>query len=212
VHANGSLYRFGTFDVEEAAARAYDREVRLLFRRPVLNFLPDGSLNPYRKQGINSGPIVSSGGSPTQAAGAAAPDDGLAGDSLARSILQILDDFSDSDETAAAGACAGAAAPGTAAGGGGGAYDYDYDYDYDDDGSDPPRLPAMVVYDPVGALQSYATYRFAELDVDEELSDEGSRALRLLAMVSAVLCCARIGDWDLVGIGERTGGCAWLAN
>lgn len=40
----------GTFDAEEGAARASDAEAKRLWVNPVLNFLPDGSLNPDRKQ------------------------------------------------------------------------------------------------------------------------------------------------------------------
>ena len=38
------------FDTEEEAARAYDVKAVELFANPVLNFLPNGSLNPDRKQ------------------------------------------------------------------------------------------------------------------------------------------------------------------
>lgn len=40
----------GIFDTEKAAARAYDERVKKLHHFPILNFLPDGSLNPDRKK------------------------------------------------------------------------------------------------------------------------------------------------------------------
>lgn len=40
----------GVFDDEVSAARAYDAAAKELHESPVLNFLPDGSLNPDRKQ------------------------------------------------------------------------------------------------------------------------------------------------------------------
>jgi hypothetical protein len=46
---NGSQQRLGCFDNEEAAARAYDEKAKQVFVNPILNFLPDGSLNPDRK-------------------------------------------------------------------------------------------------------------------------------------------------------------------
>ena len=47
----GQYHYLGNFDTEEAAARAYDAEATRLWVNPVLNFLPDGSLNPDRKKG-----------------------------------------------------------------------------------------------------------------------------------------------------------------
>jgi hypothetical protein len=44
------LGRFGT---EEAAALAYDNEAKRRWENPILNFLPDGSLNPHRHQKID---------------------------------------------------------------------------------------------------------------------------------------------------------------
>ena len=48
----GQQRTLGRFESEKAAARAVDAEAKRLWRNPVLNFLPDGSLNPDRKQKI----------------------------------------------------------------------------------------------------------------------------------------------------------------
>ena len=40
----------GRFATEEEAARAYDAAARDKLENPILNFLPDGSLNPDRKR------------------------------------------------------------------------------------------------------------------------------------------------------------------
>ena len=40
----------GTYDTEEEAARAYDDTAKQVFDDPILNFLPDGSLNPDRSR------------------------------------------------------------------------------------------------------------------------------------------------------------------
>lgn len=47
---HGKLRSSGGFDTQEAAARAHDELMSQLFINPVLNFLPDGSLNPQRKE------------------------------------------------------------------------------------------------------------------------------------------------------------------
>jgi hypothetical protein len=43
----------GLHDDEEEAARVYDKEAKKLFVNPVLNFLPDGSLNPDRRKKVS---------------------------------------------------------------------------------------------------------------------------------------------------------------
>lgn len=44
----GGTTHIGTFDTEGDAARAYDEEATRVWFDPVLNFLPDGSVNPAR--------------------------------------------------------------------------------------------------------------------------------------------------------------------
>jgi hypothetical protein len=46
----GRTRYLGRFDTEEAAAKAYDEEAKRLWTNPILNFLPDGSINPHRKR------------------------------------------------------------------------------------------------------------------------------------------------------------------
>ena len=53
IAAYGTHERLGVFGTEEAAARAYDERAKELYESPILNFLPDGSLNPDRKQRVN---------------------------------------------------------------------------------------------------------------------------------------------------------------
>ena len=49
ISAGGKQQTLGRFDTEEAAARAYDEKAKEVHIDPVLDFLPDGSLNPDRK-------------------------------------------------------------------------------------------------------------------------------------------------------------------
>ena len=46
---DGHPQYIGMYDDEEEAARAYDEIAKQLRDNPILNFLPDGSLNPNRK-------------------------------------------------------------------------------------------------------------------------------------------------------------------
>ena len=46
---NGRSQYIGTHGTEEAAAWAYDEKAKQVYAEPILNFLPDGSLNPDRK-------------------------------------------------------------------------------------------------------------------------------------------------------------------
>jgi hypothetical protein len=43
------------------AARAHDEEAKRLWTRPILNFLPDGSLNPHSKQRIAAHSLIQRG-------------------------------------------------------------------------------------------------------------------------------------------------------
>ena len=49
IRASGRKQYIGTHDTEEEAARAYDEKAKQLHNNPILNFLPDGSLNPDRR-------------------------------------------------------------------------------------------------------------------------------------------------------------------
>jgi hypothetical protein len=53
IYDSGRPRYLAYFDTEEAAARAYDKEAKRVHTDPVLNFLPDGSLNPNRKQRVS---------------------------------------------------------------------------------------------------------------------------------------------------------------
>jgi hypothetical protein len=47
---SGKSHKLGYFNTKEAAARAYDAAAKRLRTDPILNFLPNGSLNPDRKK------------------------------------------------------------------------------------------------------------------------------------------------------------------
>ena len=55
---NSTKHYLGRFDDEKAAARAYDDKARQVYDNPILNFPPDGSLNPDRKKRIRSQSLV----------------------------------------------------------------------------------------------------------------------------------------------------------
>jgi hypothetical protein len=52
IREDGCSRHLGYYDDDEEAARAYDKKMATLHADAVLNFLPDGSLNPDRKQRI----------------------------------------------------------------------------------------------------------------------------------------------------------------
>ena len=49
IKVNGNQQYLGNYDAEEEAARAYDEKAKQVKAKPILNFLPDGSLNPDHK-------------------------------------------------------------------------------------------------------------------------------------------------------------------
>lgn len=54
VSVDGQEKHLGRFESEEAAAQAYNARAKELHGCSVLDFLPDGSLNPNRKKGVDS--------------------------------------------------------------------------------------------------------------------------------------------------------------
>ena len=75
---NGSQHYLGFFDTEEEAARIYDEKAKRVHVNPILNFLPDGSLNPDRKKRGRPTSASSSSGAialvpPPRASGARCP-------------------------------------------------------------------------------------------------------------------------------------------
>ncbi len=167
----------GNFAAEEEAARAYDAAAKKLRKNPVLNFLHDGALNPDRK-GLSGRP------SPQQAhvaAGAAAGSGGGGGASpsalpeygqaLVDSILSILDQPPSPPRPAPP---AGAAAPAAPAAVAPAFTSFD------------ALLAAIPRFgrDPVAALQSYATFCYVDLDLDDPTTQHYAAALQLLARVS----------------------------
>ena len=58
IKVNGHQQYLGTYDTEEEAARAYDEKAKQLRDKPILNFLPDGSPNPYRKKNIGDQSVL----------------------------------------------------------------------------------------------------------------------------------------------------------
>jgi hypothetical protein len=49
IYLHGHQHELGFFDDEELAAQAYDEAAKQVLPDPVLNFLPDGSVNPDHK-------------------------------------------------------------------------------------------------------------------------------------------------------------------
>jgi hypothetical protein len=58
VRFQGQERYLGVFDTEEAAAKAHDEKAKRQWKNPVLNFLPDGRLNPRRKSSISGFSLV----------------------------------------------------------------------------------------------------------------------------------------------------------
>lgn len=50
IHVEGQVENRGSFDTEEDTARTYDERAKETRDSPILNFLPDGSLNSDRKK------------------------------------------------------------------------------------------------------------------------------------------------------------------
>lgn len=50
IRANYRNQYLGDYETEEEAAKAFDKAAVQLYENPVLNFLPDGTLNPDRKK------------------------------------------------------------------------------------------------------------------------------------------------------------------
>lgn len=50
INVNGRSLYLGVFTDEEEAAKAYDLAASAAYANPILNFLPDGSLNPDRRR------------------------------------------------------------------------------------------------------------------------------------------------------------------
>jgi hypothetical protein len=82
IFSEGRNRYLGTFGTAEAAAWAYDEEAKQQWTNPILNFLPDGSLNPNRKPRMGSqcllprhGPRRTPSSSAASAAAAASSDE-----------------------------------------------------------------------------------------------------------------------------------------
>lgn len=52
IFLNGGRQYIGTYATDVEAARAVDEKANQLQTNPIFNFLPDGSLNPVRKEKI----------------------------------------------------------------------------------------------------------------------------------------------------------------
>lgn len=198
VSYGGKAHNLGQFDDQEAAARAYDAEAKVSVPDPILNFLPDGSLNPHRhKRRKRVGRISSCSSSSTPPLLGSCSSSPTTPVLDVASILTILVDdgelSSDDDENVAAasshaGAAAAAAAP-----------------------SLPPfpaaagpciirswaemfaslaALPAGEgqAVNPVTALQSYAAYRFLELEEQEGGQSHAAAYATALRMLATVGC------------------------
>ena len=53
IRLDGTTHYLGTYESQEAAARAYDLRAKEEYEDPILNYLPNGQLNPNRKKGYN---------------------------------------------------------------------------------------------------------------------------------------------------------------
>ena len=58
IKVNGQIQVLGPYDTEEGAARAYDEKAKQLHANPILNFLPDGSINPDRRKHTRTTPAA----------------------------------------------------------------------------------------------------------------------------------------------------------
>lgn len=73
ITVNGKQVYLGRFTSEVDAARAFDRQAKEVYESPVLNFLPDGTLNPERKKRQRRVPAVAAPSAAAATAPAVAP-------------------------------------------------------------------------------------------------------------------------------------------
>jgi hypothetical protein len=205
----GQRRYLGSFGTEEEAARAYDKKAKRLWANPILNFLPDGSLNPNRKKRVRSQSLIARPAAKRRPSSGSSEEEEEEDDEEEE---EEEEEDSKSSSSSSSSSSAHASSSSTIAAATAhqepllvdiGSIlvildDDSGDDDDDDDEQQPPLQSSGIPRserplggavppfgpDPVGALRSYATYRFVELD-DEEGDEEMYTALRLLSMVRA---------------------------